>query len=101
MAKIAIINRNIKRQKIVNKFSELKLNLQKILSDQNRPKEELDSAKIKLQKLPRNSSQVRLRNRCALTGRGRGFYRKFGLGRVKFREMAMSGEIPGITKASW
>lgn len=101
MAKIAIINRNIKRQKIVNKFSELKLNLLKILSDQNRSKEELDSAKIKLQKLPRNSSQVRLRNRCALTGRGRGFYRKFGLGRVKFREMAMSGEIPGITKASW
>ncbi len=101
MAKIAIINRNIKRQKIVNKFSELKLNLLKILSDQNRSKEELDSAKIKLQKLPRNSSQVRLRNRCALTGRGRGFYRKFGLGRVKFREMAMNGEIPGITKASW
>ena len=101
MAKIAIINRNIKRQKIVNKFSELKLNLLKILSDQNRSKEELDSAKIKLQKLPRNSSQVRLRNRYALTGRGRGFYRKFGLGRVKFREMAMSGEIPGITKASW
>ena len=101
MAKIAIINRNIKRQKIVNKFSELKLNLLKILSDQNRSKEELDSAKIKLQKLPRISSQVILRNRCALTGRGRGFYRKFGLGRVKFREMAMSGEIPGITKASW
>ena len=101
MAKIAIINRNIKRQKIVNKFSELKLNLLKILSDQNRSKEELDSAKIKLQQLPRNSSQVRLRNRCALTGRGRGFYRKFGLGRVKFREMAMNGEIPGITKASW
>lgn len=101
MAKIAIINRNIKRQKIVNKFSELKFSLLKILSDQNKSKEELDSAKIKLQKLPRNSSQVRLRNRCALTGRGRGFYRKFGLGRVKFREMAMSGEIPGITKASW
>lgn len=101
MAKIAIINRNIKRQKIVNKFSELKFSLLKILSDQNRSKEELDSAKIKLQKLPRNSSQVRLRNRCALTGRGRGFYRKFGLGRVKFREMAMNGEIPGITKASW
>ena len=101
MAKIAIINRNQKRQQIVTKFSKLKLSLLNILTDQSKSIEEIDSARIKLQKLPRNASQVRLRNRCALTGRGRGFYRKFGLGRIKFREMAMNGEIPGITKASW
>lgn len=101
MAKIAIINRNLKRQKVVTKFAKVKLALLESLADKNRTTEEINAIRIKLQKLPRNASQVRLRNRCALTGRGRGFYRKFGLGRVKFREMAMNGEIPGITKASW
>lgn len=101
MAKIAIINRNLKRQRVVTKFSKIKSNLLEILSDKSKSLEEIEAAKIKLQKLPRNSSPVRLRNRCALTGRGRGFYRKFGLGRIKVREMAMNGEIPGITKASW
>lgn len=101
MAKLALINRNNKRNLIVNKFSKLKLNLLEILKDNNKSSEERQIAKVKLQKLPKNSSKVRLRNRCALTGRSRGFYRKFGLGRIKFREMAMYGEIPGITKASW
>ena len=63
--------------------------------------EERTDARVKLQKLPRNSSPVRLRNRCALTGRPRGVFRKFGLGRNKLREIAMRGEIPGVTKASW
>jgi len=101
MAKIAIINRNLKRQKVVAKYAKIKSILLGILADKNKPIEELEAVKVKLQKLPRNASQIRLRNRCALTGRGRGFYRKFGLGRIKFREMAMNGEIPGITKASW
>lgn len=101
MAKIAIINRNNKRQKIITKFAKLKQNLVEIINDKNKSTADKEIAKLKLQKLPRNASQVRLRNRCALTGRGRGYYRKFGLGRIKLREMAMSGEIPGITKASW
>ena len=101
MAKIAIINRNNKRQKIITKFAKLKQNLVEIINDKNKSTADKEIAKSKLQKLPRNASQVRLRNRCALTGRGRGYYRKFGLGRIKLREMAMSGEIPGITKASW
>lgn len=101
MAKIAVINRNLKRQKVVAKYARIKSILLGILADKNKPIEELEAVKVKLQKLPRNASQIRLRNRCALTGRGRGFYRKFGLGRIKFREMAMNGEIPGITKASW
>ena len=101
MAKIAIINRNNKRQKIITKFAKLKQNLVEIINDKNKSTADKEIAQLKLQKLPRNASQVRLRNRCALTGRGRGYYRKFGLGRIKLREMAMSGEIPGITKASW
>ncbi|HMV12054.1 MAG TPA: 30S ribosomal protein S14 [Nitrosomonas sp.] len=101
MAKIAIINRNLKRQKVVAKYAKIKLTLLEILTDKSKSVEEIDAVKVKLQKLPRNACQIRLRNRCALTGRGRGFYRKFGLGRIKFREMAMNGEIPGITKASW
>ncbi len=101
MAKLAIINRNIKRQKIVHKYAEQRSVLNKIINNLNFSNEERYQARIKLQKLPRDSSPVRLRNRCALTGRPRGIYSKFGLGRSKLREIAMSGKIPGITKASW
>lgn len=101
MAKLAIINRNIKRQKIVHKYAEQRSVLNKIINNLNFSNEERYKARIKLQKLPRDSSPVRLRNRCALTGRPRGIYSKFGLGRSKLREIAMSGKIPGITKASW
>ena len=89
MSTTAIKARNLKRQKLVDKYAEKRVAL----------KESGDWDA--LQKLPRNSSPTRLRNRCSLTGRGKGVYRKFGLGRNKFRELALDGKIPGIRKASW
>lgn len=101
MAKISIINRNLKRQALVVKYSETRKNLLSIINDNNLSNEERFNARLRLQNLPRNSSPVRLRNRCTLTGRPRGVYAKFGLGRIKLRDIAMSGKIPGIIKASW
>jgi small subunit ribosomal protein S14 len=101
MAKTALINRNEKRRQTVKKLSAKRAEL---LAAANNPKlaqEERYEARLKLQKLPRNASPVRLRNRCALTGRPRGTFRKFGLARNKLREIAMRGEIPGVIKASW
>ncbi len=101
MAKTAIVNRNIKRMKLVKKFSVQRANLKKIISDLSLAEDERMIARIKLQKLPKDSCSVRLRNRCLLTGRPRGVFSKFGLGRIKLRDIAMSGKIPGIIKASW
>ena len=101
MAKLALINRDLKREMLVKKFAPKRAALQAIIDDQSKSEEERYQARLKLQKLPRNSSPTRLRSRCELTGRPRGTYRKFGLGRNKLREIAMRGEIPGITKASW
>ncbi|MCK5435175.1 MAG: 30S ribosomal protein S14 [Nitrosomonadaceae bacterium] len=101
MAKIALINRDLKRRKTVKKFAAYRAELFTVINDANASDEERYSARIKLQMLPRNASPVRLRNRCMLTGRPRGVYRKFGLGRSKLRDIAMSGEIPGMIKASW
>ncbi len=101
MAKIAVINRNEKRQKTVKKFKAKRDALLAIISDFKQPEDERMAARMLLQKLPRNASPTRVRNRCKLTGRPRGVYRKFGLGRNKLREIAMRGEIPGVTKASW
>ncbi len=101
MAKIAIINRDIKRRAMVNKYAEKRKNLFNVINDVNATDEDRTNARYQLQMLPRNSSPVRLRNRCSLTGRPRGVYQKFGLGRCKLRDLAMSGKIPGITKASW
>jgi small subunit ribosomal protein S14 len=101
MAKLALINREQKRRKSVKKFAAKRAELQAIIDDQNIAPEDRYEARLKLQKLPRNASPVRLRNRCALTGRPRGVYRKFGLARGKLREIAMRGEIPGVIKASW
>ena len=101
MARTSIINRNIKRQKLVSKKAEKRKNLLQILKNISLSEEERSAAFVKLQKLPRDSSSVRLRNRCALTGRPRGTYSKFGLGRNKLRDIAMSGKIPGMIKASW
>ena len=101
MAKLALINRNEKRRETVKKLAAKRAEL---LATANNPKlaqEERYEARLKLQKLPRNASPVRLRNRCALTGRPRGTVRKFGLARTKLREIAMRGEIPGVIKASW
>lgn len=101
MAKKAIINRNINRQKTVQKYAEQRQRLFNIINDQSLTDDERFDARLKLQNLPRNSSPVRLRNRCTITGRPRGVYAKFGLGRSKLREIAMCGKIPGIIKASW
>ena len=101
MAKLSIINRNNKRQKLVIKYSEKRKTLLEIISNSLLDDENRFKARQQLQNLPRDSSPVRLRNRCELTGRPRGVYSKFGLGRNKLRDMAMSGKIPGIIKASW
>lgn len=101
MAKMAVINREQKRRELVAKFAAKRELLQATISNVKLSKEARADARRKLQALPRDSSPVRLRNRCALTGRPRGTFRKFGLGRIKVREFAMRGEIPGIVKASW
>lgn len=101
MAKIALINREQKRRKMVEKFAAKRAKLIAIIGNFSLSEEERHAARLKLQALPRNASPVRLRNRCALTGRPRGVFRKFGLGRTKLREYAMRGEIPGVVKASW
>lgn len=101
MAKLALVNREQRKRKAVAKFAAKRKELFAVLQDQHVSDEERDAARTKLQQLPRNASPVRLRNRCQLTGRPRGVYRKFGLGRNKLREAAMRGEIPGLTKASW
>jgi len=101
MAKLALINRDKKRREMVEKYAPKRADLQAIIDDASRSDEERFEARLKFQALPRNSSPVRLRNRCKLTGRPRGVYRKFGLGRSKLRDFVMRGEVPGMTKASW
>lgn len=101
MAKTSLINRNEKRRATVKKFSAKRAELIAITQNAKASDEERHEARMKLQQLPRDASPVRVRNRCALTGRPRGVFRKFGLGRSKLREIAMRGEIPGMIKASW
>jgi len=101
MAKLAVINREAKRRATVKKFAERRKALLSMLQDPKATDDAKDQARAKLQALPRNASPVRLRNRCAMTGRPRGTFRKFGLARNKIRELAMRGEIPGMIKASW
>ena len=101
MAKLALINREQKRAALVKKYAAKRAELKAVIEDSSKSDEERYEAGLKLQSLPRNSAPSRQRNRCALTGRPRGTFRKFGLGRTKLREIAMRGEIPGITKASW
>lgn len=101
MAKLALKNRDLKRRKTVAKFKARREALLEVLGSAQTADEDKDAAREKLQKLPRNASPTRLRNRCAMTGRPRGVYRKFGLGRNKLRELALRGEVPGVIKASW
>ena len=101
MTRKALVERELKRVKTVERFALKRRVLKRILSDSNASPEDKREARVKLQKLPRNASPVRLRNRCAITGRPKGFYRKFGLGRTKLREQTMDGNIPGLHKASW
>ncbi|NOL50109.1 30S ribosomal protein S14 [Pelistega europaea] len=101
MAKLSLINRDIKRAKLVAKFAAKRAALNEIINDQSKSDEERYQARLKLQQLPRNANPTRVRNRCVITGRPRGVFSKFGLTRHKLREMAMRGEVPGMTKASW
>jgi small subunit ribosomal protein S14 len=101
VAKLSLINRDLKRKTLVQKFAARRKELQSIIEDQSRSEEERYQARLKLQSLPRNANPTRLRNRCEITGRPRGTFRKFGLARNKLREAAMRGEIPGLVKASW
>ena len=101
MAKVSMIEREKKRAKVVAKYAVKRAALKAIIKDVNASDDERWDAQLSLQKLPRNASPVRQRRRCGLTGRPRGVYRKFGLGRNKLREAAMRGDVPGLVKASW
>ena len=101
MAKVSMVNREKRRTKLVAKYTKKRAALKAIVSNPEVSFEERQDAMFQLQKLPRDSSPVRQRNRCAISGRPRGFYRKFGLSRNKLREAAMRGDVPGLRKASW
>lgn len=101
MARTSVIEREKKREKIVAKYAAKRAELKKTIADRNLSDDERWQAQLLLQRLPRNASPVRLRRRCGETGRPRGVYRKFGLGRNKLREAAMRGDVPGLVKASW
>jgi len=101
MAKKSSIERNLKRQKLTAKFADKKVELKGILKNPKTSDEEFFDAQRKLAKLPRNASKIRIRNRCSITGRARGFMSKFGVSRITFRELASDGKLPGVTKSSW
>lgn len=101
MAKKSMIAREHKRQRTVEKFREKRMALKAIIQDRSKSLDEVMEAQLALQKLPRNASPSRLRTRCGQTGRPRGVYRRFGLGRNKLREAAMRGDVPGLVKSSW
>ena len=101
MAKTSMINREVRRTKLVKRYAAKRAELKRVILDLRTSEEERHAAVAKLTKLPRDSSASRRRNRCAITGRSRGNYRKFGLGRSKLREAAMRGDVPGLHTASW
>ncbi len=101
VAKLSMINREVRRARVVAQYAAKRTALKEVIQDLNHSDEQRREAQRQLQALPRDASPSRLKNRCRLTGRPRGFYRKFGLGRNKLREAAMRGDIPGLRKASW
>ena len=101
MAKTSSIQRNLKRIKLVKKFLKKRESLKKIIKNKKLPLEERFAAQLKLAKIPRNSAKVRIRNRCEITGRPRGVYRKLKISRIALRDLASKGKIPGMTKSSW
>ena len=101
MAKQSSIQKNKNRKRIVEKFSKKRQNLKKKIMQKDLSMEERLKIQSKLNELPRNSSKIRVRNRCEITGRTRGVYRKFGLSRIKIRELSMAGSLPGVVKSSW
>ena len=101
MAKTSAVERNRKRQRMAKKFASRRNRLKAIAQDSSMPAEERFAARLKLAELPRNSSPVRIRNRCELSGRPRGYYRKFKISRIALRDLASTGQIPGMLKSSW
>jgi len=101
MAKTSAIQKNLKRIKLSKKFEKKRIGLKKIINNKKLPLSERFEAQLKLNKLPQNSSKIRIRNRCEITGRPHGVYRKLRISRIALREMASSGKIPGMTKSSW
>ena len=101
MAKTSSVDRNLKRAKLVKRLAPKRARLKAIAQDRSLPPEERFAARLKLAELPRNSAAVRLHSRCELTGRPRGYYRKFKLSRIALRDLASSGQIPGMVKSSW
>ncbi|MGI8556345.1 MAG: 30S ribosomal protein S14 [Pyrinomonadaceae bacterium] len=101
MAKISRVVKNEKRKKTVAQYAERRRELKKVVNNPVSTPEQADEAIVKLQKMPRDASAVRVRNRCSQTGRSRGFLRKFGVSRIALRELALRGQIPGVVKSSW
>jgi small subunit ribosomal protein S14 len=101
MAKSCMVNREIKRIRLVKKYAAKRIELKAMIKDTSLSEDDRAAAREKLNKMPRDASPVRVRNRCNITGRPHGYYRKFGLGRNKLREAAMRGDVPGLVKASW
>ncbi len=101
MAKTSAVQRNLKRIKLSKKYSKKRESLKKIINNRKLPLEERFKAQLKLSKLPKNSSKIRIRNRCEITGRPHGVYRKLKISRIALRELALEGKIPGMTKSSW
>ena len=101
MAKTSAIQKNLKRIKLVKKYSKKRMELKKIINNKKLPLDERFKAQLKLAKLPRNSSKIRIRNRCEITGRPHGVYRKLKISRIALRDLASKGKIPGMTKSSW
>ena len=101
MAKVSSIQKNLKRIRLVNKFFKKRASLKKIIRNKKLPLAERFAAQLKIAKLPRNSAKIRVRNRCEITGRPHGFYRKLRISRIALRDLASKGKIPGMTKSSW
>ena len=101
MAKTSSIQRNLKRIRLAKKFHKKRENLKKIIKNRKLPLEDRFAAQLKLAKIPRNSAKIRIRNRCEITGRPRGVYRKLRISRIALRDLASNGKIPGMTKSSW
>ena len=101
MAKKSAVEKNNHRRRMVDRYGARRAELRAIVHDRTRPPEERFEATLLLAELPRNSARVRVRNRCAITGRPRGYHRKFGMSRIAVRELGSSGQIPGLVKASW
>jgi len=101
MAKVSAVNKNLKRERLVAKYAEKRAALKEAAKDPNLSFDEQFAARLKLAKLPRNSARVRVRNRCQVTGRPRGYYRKFKMSRVSLRQLASHGYVPGVVKSSW